>query len=100
MHHDDTPEADRALLGGKNSEEVLETRHYFNEKSGRLDKVKYAQSHSAAVSGAFWGAFDVPSHPLRTHPSSTGCFASPAACMQCVPAAIRSHISERLITHS
>ena len=51
VEHGDTPEVHREMLSMKTSEDSLMTRHYFHGQTGRLDKVKYAESHSSAVHG-------------------------------------------------
>lgn len=51
VDYKNTPEALRQMLDDKDSKDTLLTRHYFHAETGRLDKVKYFESHSSAVHG-------------------------------------------------
>ena len=51
VDYKDTPDVHRHMLNDENAQDELMTRHYFKADGGRLDKVKYSESHSSAVHG-------------------------------------------------
>jgi hypothetical protein len=50
INHQFTRATDRHVLT-ENTDSMAKTRHYFHESSGRLDKIRFSESHSSALHG-------------------------------------------------
>ena len=90
VHHGSTSDADRAVFS-RNSKGTATTTHYFHRITGFLDKVRFAEQHSAALHGDPRAPTTASSTGyLRRMQSVQGAAAAVAAATTAIAAAARS----------